>query len=55
LTTFFVVLSVFLFGGPVINDFAFTMMVGVIAGTYSTMFIACPIVVDWPWSKKISR
>jgi SecD/SecF fusion protein len=55
LTTFFVVLSLYLFGGPVINDFAFTMMVGVIAGTYSTMFIACPIVVDWPWSKKISR
>lgn len=54
-TVFLVVLSLYLFGGPVINDFAFTMLVGVIAGTYSTIYIACPVVADWPWRKKLKK
>lgn len=52
-TVFLVVASLFFFGGPVINDFAFTMLVGVIAGTYSTICIACPIVAAWPRKNKI--
>jgi len=43
--TFLAVLSLFLFGGEVIHGFAFTLVVGVIVGTYSSIFIASPIVV----------
>lgn len=43
-TTFSVVLILWLFGGEVIHNFAFAMMVGVIVGTYSSMYIASPIV-----------
>ncbi len=46
-TTLIVVTSLFLFGGPVINDFAFALLVGVVAGTYSTVYIANPIVYMW--------
>ena len=45
LTTFFVVLVLFLLGGEVIHTFAFAMIVGVIVGTYSSIFIASPIIV----------
>jgi len=44
-TTFIVVLILWLFGGEVINLFAFAMMVGVIVGTYSSIFVACPLVL----------
>ncbi len=44
LTTFFVVLILWLFGGEVIHNFAFAMMVGVIVGTYSSIYVASPIV-----------
>ncbi len=44
LTTFFVVMILWLFGGEVIHNFAFAMMVGVIVGTYSSVYIASPIV-----------
>ncbi len=47
MTTFFVVLCLYLFGGGVINDFAFVLLVGIIVGTYSSIFIASAIVVDW--------
>ncbi len=42
LTTFFVVLTLFLFGGEIIHGFGFTMLVGVVVGTYSSIFIASP-------------
>ena len=45
ITTFVVVLILWLFGGEVINLFAFAMMVGVIVGTYSSIFVACPLVL----------
>ncbi|MCQ9207235.1 MAG: protein translocase subunit SecD [Omnitrophica bacterium] len=48
LTTLMVVLALYLFGGEVINDFAFVMLVGIITGTYSSIFIASPILIDWP-------
>ena len=40
LTTFFVVLTLFLFGGEIIKGFSFTLLVGIIVGTYSSIFIA---------------
>ena len=46
-TTFFAVLALFLFGGEVLRGFGFTMVVGVIIGTWSTIFVASPIVVWW--------
>lgn len=45
LTTLFAVLALFAFGDGSIFDFAFTMLLGIIAGTYSTMFIATPIMM----------
>ena len=42
-TTFLAVMSLFLFGGEVLEGFAFTMLVGIISGTYSTIFIAAAI------------
>jgi len=42
LTTFFVVLTLFLFGGEIIHGFSFTMLIGVVVGTYSSIFIASP-------------
>jgi preprotein translocase subunit SecF len=45
LTVFLVLIVLLALGGPVIFDFAFTMVVGVIAGVYSTVFIASPIVL----------
>ncbi len=47
LTTFFVAIMLYIFGGPVIHDFAFALSFGVIVGTYSSMFIASPILVWW--------
>ena len=47
LTTLIVVMILFIFGGFVINDFAFALMVGVIAGTYSSIFVASPVVIEW--------
>jgi preprotein translocase SecF subunit len=44
-TTFLAVLSLFVFGGETLRGFAFTMLVGVVSGTYSTMFIASAIAI----------
>ena len=45
LTTFFVVLTLFLFGGEIIRPFSFTLLVGIIVGTYSSIFIASPLLI----------
>ncbi|MEM7101731.1 MAG: protein translocase subunit SecDF [Bacteroidota bacterium] len=45
LTTTFVILMLFIFGGEVIRGFAFALLIGVLVGTYSSVFIATPIVV----------
>jgi preprotein translocase subunit SecF len=47
LTTFFVSATLYVLGGPVIHDFAFALCFGVVVGTYSSMFIASPILVWW--------
>ncbi|WP_321779023.1 protein translocase subunit SecF [Sulfurimonas sp.] len=45
LTTFFVVFTLFMFGGEIIHAFAFTLLVGIIVGTYSSVFVASPILL----------
>jgi preprotein translocase subunit SecF len=45
LTTFFVVFTLFMFGGEIIHAFAFTLLVGIIVGTYSSIFVASPILM----------
>ena len=52
-TTFMVSISLYLFGGAVIHDFAFALTFGVIVGTYSSMFIASPVLVWW-YERKIT-
>jgi preprotein translocase subunit SecF len=46
-TTFLTVFALFILGGEVINDFAFTMMIGVIVGTYSSIYQSCPLLYFW--------
>ena len=47
LTTFLAACSLFLFGGEVIHDFAFALVIGIIVGVYSSVFVASPIVSLW--------
>ena len=46
-TTLMVVVALFFLGGEVIHDFAFTLLVGICAGTYSSIFIASPLLFVW--------
>jgi preprotein translocase subunit SecF len=45
MTTLLVVLALWLLGGGAVKDLAFALVIGLIAGTYSTVFIACPVVM----------
>ncbi|MFL3022085.1 MAG: protein translocase subunit SecDF [Cytophagales bacterium] len=45
-TTFVVVLVLFLFGGPSLSGFSFALLIGIIVGTYSSIFVATPVFVD---------
>ena len=44
-TTFFVVFALYAFGGDIIGDFAFAMLIGLLVGTYSSVFVASPVVL----------
>ena len=55
LTTFFVVLTLYLFGGEALKGFSFTLLVGVIVGTYSSIFVASPILMWLNFSIKEFR
>jgi preprotein translocase subunit SecF len=46
-TTLLVVLALFIFGGGVIHNFAFALMIGVVVGTYSSIFVASPLLIFW--------
>jgi preprotein translocase subunit SecF len=46
-TVFIVLISLFFLGGEIIHDFAFALLVGVIVGTYSSIYVASPIVLTW--------
>lgn len=54
-TTLIVIVALFVLGGGVIHDFAFAIMIGVIVGTYSSIFVASPILLIWEgkYSEKI--
>ncbi len=45
--TWVMVLALFLFGGEALNPFSFVLVVGIVLGTYSTVFIACPVLAFW--------
>lgn len=47
LTTMIVVLFLFFAGGEVIHDFAFALLIGIIVGTYSSIFVASPVLIEW--------
>ncbi len=47
LTTLIVVLFLLFMGGEVIRDFAFALMVGIVVGTYSSIYVASPILIEW--------
>ncbi len=55
LTTLLVVLILFFFGGAVIHDFAFALVIGVLVGTYSSIFVASPLLVIWHLSRQKRR
>ena len=54
-TTLVVVLALFFFGGEVIHNFAFALIIGVLVGTYSSIFIASPLLVFWNASEAAQR
>jgi SecD/SecF fusion protein len=54
LTTLLTVISLYLFGGPSLQDFSFAIIIGVIVGTYSSIFVASPIVAFWAKLKGIN-
>ena len=54
LTTLITVVCLLLFGGPALNDFSFAIIIGVIVGTYSSIFVASPIVYWWAKKKKVN-
>jgi preprotein translocase subunit SecF len=51
-TVFFVVVSLFFFGGEVIHDFSFAMLIGTVIGVYSSVWVAAPMVYEWEMYKK---
>jgi preprotein translocase subunit SecF len=53
ITVFLVCLALFFFGGEVIHDFSFALLIGICVGTYSSIFVASPIVYEWRKNKKI--
>lgn len=54
-TTLLVVLALFFLGGAVIHDFAFALLVGILVGTYSSVFIASPTILIWETFKPSKR
>ncbi|WP_029917663.1 protein translocase subunit SecF [Pelobacter seleniigenes] len=52
-TTLLVILALFILGGGVIHNFAFAMLVGVVIGTYSSIFVASPILILWQKKSKV--
>jgi SecD/SecF fusion protein len=55
LTVFLTLLILFIFGGEVTKGFAFAMMIGVFTGTYSSIFVAAPILVDLDKNDKLTQ
>jgi SecD/SecF fusion protein len=54
LTVLIPMVTLYIFGGPALKDFSFTILVGLFAGTYSTIFIAAPVVLWWTRMRRTS-
>ena len=52
--TLIVVVAMYFFGGPAMNDFSFAMLVGIVIGTYSSIFVASPLVLWWATKRKLN-
>jgi len=55
LTVFITILILFIFGGEVTRGFSFAMLIGVITGTYSAIFVAAPILVDFAKDRPLGK
>jgi SecD/SecF fusion protein len=55
LTVFITLLILFIFGGEATRGFSFAMLIGVFTGTYSSIFVAAPILVDLDKSNKLNE
>jgi SecD/SecF fusion protein len=55
LTVFLTILSLFIFGGEVTRGFAFAMMVGILVGVYSTVFVAAPVLMDFAKRRPLGK
>lgn len=56
MTTLFVVLALFLLGGPPIHNFCLALLIGIVSGSYSSLFLAAPLVVSWrKWAERRGR
>jgi len=55
LTTLVVVVALFVLGGGIIHDFAFALMIGVVVGTYSSIYVASPVLIAWQRAAKSPR
>lgn len=55
LTVFLTILILFIFGGEVTRGFAFAMLIGVITGTYSSIFVAAPVLVDFDKKNELAN
>jgi preprotein translocase subunit SecF len=52
LTTLVVVVALFVLGGGIIHDFAFALIIGVVVGTYSSIYVASPVLIVWQQAAK---
>jgi len=55
ITTLLAALALFLLGGEVLHDFAFSLLIGILVGTYSSWFVASPIIYEWRVRTEASR
>lgn len=55
LTTLFTAIALFLFGGEVIHDFSLAIILGIVIGTYSSIFVASPVVLFWKGKKPLTK
>jgi preprotein translocase subunit SecF len=55
LTTLMVVVALFVLGGSIIHDFAFALIIGVVVGTYSSIYVASPVLIVWQETMKKSK
>jgi preprotein translocase subunit SecF len=55
LTTLLTVIMLLVFGGGAVKDFAMALLIGILVGTYSSIFVATPVMLLWHKNKKIAQ